>query len=68
MGQFGQFRVNAYNLKWFGLVAVAFPAYLYYVNEAGVKWQDEHIWQESPNELRMGRTSWKMLMNDYRNQ
>ncbi|KAI3634654.1 hypothetical protein MIR68_007035 [Amoeboaphelidium protococcarum] len=65
LGQFGQFRINSYNLKWLVILYGAFPAYLYYTNEWGVSWLDGFR-EENINAIRMGRVSWKDMWNDWR--
>ena len=54
-GQFGQFKVNAWNLKWLVILYGAFPAYLFYTNEyIGAKLDDCRIESGGP---RLGRVS-----------
>lgn len=53
-GQFGKFVVHARAVNWLTALYVVVPAYLYYVNELGVKWAD-NLRAENINAIRMGR-------------
>ncbi|KAI3659287.1 hypothetical protein MP638_003503 [Amoeboaphelidium occidentale] len=53
-GQFGNFRVNAYALKWLVGLYVIVPVGLFYWNESYTRWIDDFK-EEDVNSLRFGR-------------
>ena len=55
-GQFGQFKVSAWSLKWLTIIYGVVPAYLFYVNQWGEEWLDQFRAEGSEvNQLKFGR-------------
>lgn len=54
VGQFGNFRLNAFNAKWITILYGIVPISLYFLNEKGVEWMDQFR-EEDINMVRLGR-------------